>query len=77
METGVFQVCGKAGRAGRDVQGGSVLPTPPAASTPGSRLEVTCHSGQPRCPTSSGVNTRTSQLSKSSVTIFAGLIVPT
>lgn len=57
METGVFQVCGKAGRAGRDVQGGSVLPTPPAASTPGSRLEVTCHSGQPRCPTSSGVNT--------------------
>ena len=42
METEVLQVCGKAGRACRDVWSASALAALPAAGTPSSRLEVTC-----------------------------------
>lgn len=43
METEVLQVCGKLGKAHRNVQSTSALLVLPAARISGSRLEVTCH----------------------------------
>lgn len=66
METEVLQVCGKLGKAHRNVQSTCALLVLPAARTSGSKLEVTCHCitlGQTH-QGSSGVTTPIRQLRK-------------